>query len=269
MRWLEANRMMIISDYHRDFCAAFDRQDVTAAHLHALRKRKRWKVGRAAGRFAGRHLLFTTAEIAWLRGSSSMAIGDCHKAFRAEFGRTDVSAGQLHSLRKREKWKTGRTGRYEKGAVPWSKGKKIGNNPGSAKTQFKKGQLPHNTKYAGHERVGTHGYVEISVEEINPHTGFERRYVLKHRWLWEQAHGPVPEGMVLKCKGDCLNTDPSNWELVPRGLLPRLNGRFGRDYDNAPSDLKPTIMAVAQLEHKLRTRRINKLRRSVERRAPA
>ena len=83
-------------------------------------------------------------------------------------------------------------------------------------------------------------------------TGFERRYVLKYRWLWEQKHGPLPEGMCLKCKGDPLNTDPSNWEVVPRGLLPRLNNRWGRGYDSAPDELKPTIMAVAKLEHRLR-----------------
>lgn len=90
---------------------------------------------------------------------------------------------------------------------------------------------------------------EISVDERNPHTGFERRYVLKHRWLWEKKHGPVPDGMVLKSRdGDKRNTEPSNWELIPRALLPRLGGRYGRDYDHAPAELKPTIMAVAKLE---------------------
>jgi hypothetical protein len=61
--------------------------------------------------------------------------------------------------------------------------------------------------------------------------------------------------MVLKCKGDCLNTDPSNWELIPRALLPRLSGRFGRGYDDAPSELKPTIMAVVKLEQQLYEKR--------------
>lgn len=107
-----------------------------------------------------------------------------------------------------------------------------------------------------HERVGTHGYVEISIDEVNPHTGYERRYVLKHRWLWEQTHGPIPDGMVLKCRGDHLNTDLSNWELIPRALLPRLNGRFGRNYDQAPANLKQTIMAVAKLEHQIRAKAI-------------
>ena len=244
--------MMVISDYHRAFCIAFGRRDVTAAHLHGLRKRKGWKVGRAPGRFVVRHLRFNAVEIAWLRDNCTMKISDYHRAFCAEFKRTDMSAPGLHSLRKRKKWKTGRTGHFEKGAAPANKGKKMPFNPNSARTQFKAGQLPANTKYEGHERIATHGYIEISVKETNPHTGFERRYVLKHRWLWEKERGPIPDGTVLKCKGDQLNTDPSNWELVPRALLPRLNGRFGRGYDDAPAELKPTIMAVAKLEYQLR-----------------
>jgi hypothetical protein len=255
MQWLENNRTMVISDYHRAFCAAFGRSDVTAAHLHGLRKRLGWKVGRTAGRFVGRHLLFSAAEIEWLRDNCTKEIDDYHRTFCAAFSRNDVSAAQIYALRKRQRWGTGRTGRFAKGSAPANKGKPAPYHPNSARTRFKKGQLPHNTKFAGHERVASHGYVEISVKETNPHTGFERRYVLKHRWLWEKLNGPVPAGMVLKCKGDVLNTDPSNWELVPRGLLPRLNGRSGRGYDDAPDDLKLTIMAVAKLEHRLREKR--------------
>lgn len=70
-----------------------------------------------------------------------------------------------------------------------------------------------------------------------------------YRWLWEQANGPVPEGHALKClDGNRLNTDPSNWTAVPRALLPRLNGRHGRRYDQAPDELKPVIMATARLK---------------------
>lgn len=254
MAWLEENRSLIISEYHAAFCVAFERTDITATHLHGLRKRKGWKVGRAPGRLAGRHLKFSTAEIAWLRDNATMMIGDYHKAFCSTFGRVDMTAQKLHGLRKRKKWKTGRSGRFDKGAVPWSKGKTLGNNPGSARTQFRVGQLPHNTKCAGHERVNVDGYVEISVDEVNPHTGYERRYVHKHRWLWERLHGLIPGDMVLKCKGDRLNSDPSNWELVPRAILPRLNGQKGTRlaYDAAPGEIRPTILAIAKLEHQVR-----------------
>ena len=253
MRWLEENRTMVISDYHRAFCAAFRRRDVSSIHLHGLRKRKGWKVGRAKGRFAGRHLLYSAQEIEWLRGSCSMPLAEWHKAFCVKFNRSDIAASQLHFLRKNQKWKTGRTGHFEKGAAPWNTGKKIGNNPGSAKTQFKNGDRTGRAaalyKPIGSERLINQGYLERKIHDGLP---VRSRWRFVHLLNWENIHGPIPVGMALKCKGDRSDTDPSNWELVPRGLLPRLNGRHGRDYDHAPAELKPTIMAVAKLEHQLR-----------------
>jgi hypothetical protein len=196
-------------------------------------------------------MLYGAAEYSFLRRRRKMPRRELHAAFVAEFGHK-ISLHSFKQLCKRNGIMTGRTGQFVKGQKSFNAGKKRPSTGNMWKTQFKKGQRPANTKYAGHESISKDGYVQISVNETNPHTGFERRYVLKHRWLWERKHGPIPEGMVLKCKGDCLNTDPSNWELIPRGLLPRLNGKSGRNYDNAPDDLKPTIMAVAKLEHQLR-----------------
>lgn len=205
----------------------------------------------------GHKIEYGARELAFIERHSTLPRSELYVKFVAAFGRRDVSMANLHALCKRKKWHSGRDGRFAKGIVPANKGRKCapgtgGRHPNARKTQFKKGNLPHNTKYEGHERLSKEGYVEISVRETNPHTGYERRYVLKHRWLWQQQHGPIPSDMVLKCKGDLLNCDPSNWEIVPRAILPRLNGRFGRGYDDAPQDLKPTIMAVAKLEHRLR-----------------
>lgn len=201
----------------------------------------------------GHWIEYSAAELTFIKRRSKLSRVDLQAAFNERFGR-DVSVANLHALCKRNGWYTGRTGCFEKGIVPHNKGKPhpSAKSGAAARNHFKKGRQPHNTNYLGHERVSKDGYVEISVAETNPHTGFERRYVLKHRWLWEQAHGPVPKGMCLKCKGDQLNTDPANWELVPRALLPRLNGRFGRGYDTAPAEIKPTIMAVVKLEHSIR-----------------
>lgn len=204
----------------------------------------------------GRHIPYSEAELAFIYERRTLTRAELHAAFAAEFGRADVSCATLAGLCKRKGWSTGRTGRFTPGAAPHNKGKPMPFHPNSAATRFKKGRLPHNTKWAGHERISKDGYVEISVEEPNPHTGFERRYVQKHRWLWEKENGPVPEGHALKClDGNRLNTDPANWKAIPRAMLPRLGGRFGRGYDAAPAEIKPTIMAVTELEHIARQRR--------------
>ncbi|MCS3690889.1 HNH endonuclease [Bradyrhizobium elkanii] len=207
----------------------------------------------------GHPIIYSAAELRWLKANRKLPISEYAQEFCRKFCR-DVAAKNLHALRKRNGWRTGRTGCFEKGLIPHNKGKPhpAGRSPGAAKNHFRKGNLPHNTNYLGHERVSKDGYVEISVDETNPHTGFERRYVLKHRWLWEKANGPVPAGYALKCKGDRANTDPSNWELVSRALLPRLSGRYGRGYDEAPNELKPTILAVTKLEYRVRESRTDR-----------
>ena len=255
LAWLDSHRDMVISDYHAAFVAAFGRADVSAQNLHALRKRKGWKVGRAPERYRGRNLKYSPVERDWVRSHISLSNEALHAGFVATFGRSDVSVEKLVGLRKRMGWTTGRNTRFQPGQIPANKGKPCepgrgGRHPNARRTQFCKGQEPHNTKFLGHERVNKDGYVEISVAETNPHTGYHRRYVHKHVHLWTQKNGPVPAGHALKClDGDKTNCDPDNWEAVPRALLPRLNGRFGRGYDAAPQDLKPTILLVAKLEH--------------------
>lgn len=207
---------------------------------------------------------YSAAEMEWLEQNRLMVISDYHASFVARFGRQDVTQINLHSLRKRKGWRTGRTGQFVKGQEAFNKGQRCpegkgGRHPNAMATQFKAGQEPHNTKHVGHERTTKYGYIEISVESPNPYTGYSRRYVMKHRWLWEQANGPIPAGYALKClDGDRLNTDPSNWECLPRGVLARLNaGRFRSTlpYDEASAELKPVVMATAQLKHALYERR--------------
>lgn len=104
---------------------------------------------------------------------------------------------------------------FLKGSVPANKGKKQHEfmTPEAIektkKTRFKKGQLPHNTKYNGYERVTKDGYVEIRVKR-----GVFR---LKHIVEWEKVNGKIPKDHCLWCKnGNKQNTHPSNWELITR-----------------------------------------------------
>ena len=213
----------------------------------------------------GHPISYTDDEMKWLEANRLMVISDYHEAFAATFGRSDVSLVNMHSLRKRKGWRTGRTGCFEKGQVPVNKGVpcppgKGGRHPNARKTQFKKGNISHTYKGPGHERIDSKdGYIVLIVDELNPWTGAKTRPVHKHVYLWEQANGPVPAGHCLKClDGNKLNTDPANWELIPRGLLPRLNGGKATRvmaYDSAPAELKPAILAIAKIDHTIKQKR--------------
>lgn len=203
----------------------------------------------------GRAISYSADEMAWLEANRAMVISDYHRAFCVTFNRSDVSLVNLHSLRKRKGWKTGRTGCFEKGSVPANKGQKMPFHPNSAATRFKpgvrQGVAVKLYKPIGTERQSKDGYRERKIHDGMP---LQSRWRAVHLVEWEAKNGPLPRGHCLKSlDGDKTNTDPSNWEAIPRAMLPRLNGRFGRDYDTAAAEVKPTIMAIAKLEHRART----------------
>jgi hypothetical protein len=203
----------------------------------------------------GHYITYSSEELNWIKAHCTAPRRQMHMEFQRRFGRSDVSLVHIHALCNRKGWFTGRTGQFRKGLIPHNAGVPQElwlKDPSKCRArQFKKGHEPHNTKWEGHERLSRDGYLEMSVGETNPHTGYARRYVLKHKWLWEKKNGPVPKGHALKClDGNKLNTDPKNWIAVPRGLLPRLAGIWTLGYDEAPAELKPIVLTVAKLKHK-------------------
>jgi hypothetical protein len=253
LAFISRRRKLSRRDLQAAFVAAFGRRDVTVENIRQLCMRNGWQTDprQRRRRTLGR-TKFSKSEQAFLRRRQQMPRRELHAAYVEKFGR-EISLEALKALCDRLGLRTGRTGGFEKGMVPANKGKKMPFNANSARTQFKKGQPCRNTKPLGWVYTDRDGYVLISIAERNPHTGFKRRFVFKHRLLWEKAHGPIPKGMVLKCKGEKANSEPSNWELIPRGVLTRLNKRGG--FADAPAELKPTLMAIAKLQHETGKRR--------------
>jgi hypothetical protein len=213
----------------------------------------------------GRAIRYSFDELAFVYLRRAMPRISLHAAFVAWFGRSDVSVAHLKALCKRRGWLTGRDGRFEKGVVPVNKGKPCapgtgGRHPNARRTQFRKGErrgvVVSLYKPIGTERVSRDGYRERKIHDGLP---WQSRWRTVHLIEWEKVNGPLPKGHALKCRdGDRANTDPANWEAIPRGVLPRLNGGRNRTrvaYDKAPDDLRPSIMAVAKLEHAARSRR--------------
>lgn len=213
----------------------------------------------------GRAIPYSAEEMAWLEDNRLLPIADYYAGFAAAFERADVTAINLHSLRKRKGWKTGRTGQFVKGQAPLNKGKRCapgqgGRHPNAQRTHFKPGVRQGIAgslyKPIGTERVSREGYRERKIHDGMP---LQSRWRAVHLIEWETANGPIPKGHCLKClDGDRSNTDPSNWKLIARGLLPRLNGgkaTKGVPYDSAPPELKPTVLALAELGHAMKAAR--------------
>lgn len=205
----------------------------------------------------GNRIKYSPDELEWLEANKELPRRLLHDYFVRIFRRPDVTLDNVKALCTRRKWNTGRDGRFGAGHVPANKGQKMPYNANSARTQFKKGhrggEAEKRYKPVGTERVTKDGYIERKIHDGMP---LQSRWKAVQRIRWEELNGPLPEEMALKClDGNKANTDPSNWEAVPRAMLPRLNGIRGRNYDNAPAELKPVIMTLTKLEHEARERK--------------
>lgn len=198
---------------------------------------------------------FRTDELAFIEANSTLPRKELAAKFAARFGRADVTAEQIHSLCKRKGWLTGRTGQFRAGERrPDHPARKGVSAPGCEKGWFKKGHRNATAQSRhqpiGAERITPDGYLS---RKINDDLPLHRRWKSVHVINWEEMHGAVPKGHRLKCvDGNKANCAAENWIAIPFSMAPLLNRR---DYDTAPDEVKPTILATAQLHD-----RINKVK---------
>ena len=141
---------------------------------------------------------------------------------------------------------------FKLGQVSWNKGKK-GLPPLSPQTTFKKGNIPGNTLPVGSFRIVTDSSndrktLELKINDLPGRASI--RWKPYHRLVWEQAHGPIPEKMVIRFKVQPPPLDPdqitidilemvsqadnrrmnSLWEVMPKELaqLSQLRGALNR-----------------------------------------
>lgn len=96
---------------------------------------------------------------------------------------------------------------------------------------YKKGKAPANTKPVGSIARAQKGYKAIKVAEPNV-------WVMLHRKIWEDANGPVPDGMVISyIDGNKENCVLENLELIGKKEF------FARHtVHNLPHELKELVM---------------------------
>lgn len=157
----------------------------------------------------------------------------------------EMTVKKLSSLLGRKKIKTGTTGCFRKGFIPWNKGKK--GYVGANKTSFKKGNKPKNWRPVGSERIDDEGYTLIKVSNEG---GMLKRWALKHRVVWEQHHKKkIPKGsVIIFADGNKNNLSIDNLLCVTREELKVLNRC--RLISSVP-ELTKTGLNIAKIKIKL------------------
>lgn len=136
--------------------------------------------------------------------------------------------------------KNKQVGRFKKGNVSFNKGQKmpLAVYRKAKKTMFKRGHLPHNTKYDGAlslriDKNGTpYWFIRIS----------KAVWVPLARYRWEMYRGKIPHGMILVHKGESTDCRISNLELITRAENMRRN-----TIHNYPNEIKQSIRTLKKL----------------------
>lgn len=143
------------------------------------------------------------------------------------------------------KLNTGRTGYFAKGHVPANKGKKM--SPEQYEkckaTMFKPGTTT-NIDPIGTEKVLSDGYVWIKIDD-KPKAKKQENWTQKHRMIYEELHGPIPEGhYIIFLDGDRMNFDPDNLAAVSKAEHVRMNQLKLRFSD---AELTRTGLGIARI----------------------
>lgn len=158
---------------------------------------------------------YTPEEIEFLKQNvPGRTLKEFQRLFNEKFN-LNVSEQSIENAKRRYNIKSGLTGgQFCKGHTPANKGKKWSEymskegQESSLRTTFKKGNIPHNHRPVGSERITKDGYIEIKVQEPN-------KWKLKHRMLYEKEYGVIPKGhKLIFADGNKLNLDLDNLILV-------------------------------------------------------
>lgn len=158
---------------------------------------------------------FTDVQINYIRKiAPGRYVSEITEMFNKHFN-LELKVSQIVSCKHNHKIASGIDCRFQKGMIPANKGKKGSMSPDQYKrcsaTMFKKGNIPSNRRPIGSERIDKNGYILIKIQDGQKN----KNWIRKHRYLYEQAYGKVPEGhKVIFADGNNRNFDLSNLILV-------------------------------------------------------
>ena len=164
--------------------------------------------------------------------------------FNRRFPDRVINKRTVHSYKSNNRVWSGTGGRFQKGNIPFNKGKKgIHYSPA---TEFKKGHIPGN-----YCPVGT-----IKVRKYRNNGEFNTKYIKiadPSTWIplnqynWEQANGPVPEGYCLFFKdGNPLNCELDNLRCAPLGIRPSVS-----KFHETKGPARDVAITISELKYSL------------------
>jgi len=133
---------------------------------------------------------------------------------------------------------------FKKGEKPFNKGTK--GLSGVNKTSFKKGNIPHNTRYDGAERVNVDGYIEVRISLKN--------WKLKHRLVWEQYNGVIPEGHNVQF----IDRNKQNCTIENLRLVSKQQNMTENTIHRYPDELKIAIRTLNKLNKTIKQNEQNR-----------
>lgn len=182
--------------------------------------------------------------IAVIPGRSSEEIS---KIMLEKYG-VKISPSQVRGWKKNHKAPSGYDARFRPGNASPTKGKKRTEflSPEMIariqKTQFKKGNVPKNRREVGEIIERSDGYLWIKTQDWHQNDNWQQY----HRWLWEQVHGPIPEGFrVYFLDGDRRNCKIENLELVSEAVAATAVKVYGLTKD---AEINKAILKAAELK---------------------
>lgn len=144
------------------------------------------------------------------------------------------------------------SGQFAAGQIPWNKGLHYVAGGKAPSTQFKPGNKPHTWKPVGSYRVTGDGVLE---KKTNCLPGANHvRWKPVARLVWEAAHGPIAEGMLIVFKPGCKTVIES--EITPDKL--ECISRATNAQRNHPRNSSPEMGKIYQLRGAI-TRQINRI----------
>jgi hypothetical protein len=175
--------------------------------------------------------------VAFITGKS---ISQCYaKAFALQLHKTPeylatADSGRLKHSRVESQFSQGHT--------PWNKGMK-GLDIGGKETQFKKGHVPHNHKNVASERIDEDGYTYIKIAD-------PRKWVLKHRHIYEQHHGTLEPHMIVTFR----DRDISNFAIENLEAITKVENMQRNTITKYPQPIQQAVKTLNKLWHAIKSK---------------